>query len=92
MFAADDSTCCICLSEYAIGDQIRQLNICGHHMHSDCITTWLMKEKSCPLCKKDIDQEEQDTETIDGKRERNENNNNNNNNNDAGRNRDVVIV
>lgn len=50
-----DAICAICLSEYQTGEKLRILNACQHHFHSDCVAKWLSMEKSCPLCKKDID-------------------------------------
>jgi len=46
---------------------IAKLN-CGHIFHSDCIANWMKKKNTCPLCKKNLD----DT-----------NNNNSNNKNDS---------
>ncbi|KAI7906265.1 uncharacterized protein BX663DRAFT_499438 [Cokeromyces recurvatus] len=49
----DESTCVICLDEFAAGDQIRELP-CGHEYHCECIDPWLtIKSASCPLCKYD---------------------------------------
>jgi len=33
---------------------IAKLN-CGHIFHSECISNWMTKKNSCPLCKKDLD-------------------------------------
>lgn len=55
----EDATCVICLSEYEAEDQLRYLR-CGHHFHDDCIMQWLVQNKSCPFCKKDIDEEEKE--------------------------------
>jgi len=54
----EDASCAICLSEYEKGDELRFLR-CEHHFHSTCIVQWLKKNKSCPFCKKDIDEKEQ---------------------------------
>eukprot|EP00871_Galdieria_phlegrea_P005662 jgi/Galph1/6097/GphlegSOOS_G4733.1 len=50
----EDNSCVICLSDYIEGDMIRHLP-CKHHFHKKCIDEWLALDKSCPLCKKDID-------------------------------------
>lgn len=34
---------------------------CGHTFHKKCISSWLSKKNSCPLCKAKIDIEEDDT-------------------------------
>jgi len=52
--AADDACCAICLCEYIEGDEMRYLN-CNHHFHSECVTDWLMRNKTCPFCKTEID-------------------------------------
>jgi len=57
LVAMEDANCAICLCEYEEGDDVRFLH-CDHHFHSDCIVTWLTKNKSCPFCKKDIDYKE----------------------------------
>jgi len=54
----EDSNCAICLSDYADGEEIRFLH-CGHHFHSDCIMEWLVKNMTCPFCKKEIDKKEE---------------------------------
>jgi len=50
----EDTSCVICLTDYIDGDMIRHLP-CKHHYHKKCIDEWLALDKSCPLCKKDID-------------------------------------
>ena len=49
-----NNSCAICLSEYEQDDSIRFLP-CKHHFHGTCIDTWLQTNKSCPFCKKCID-------------------------------------
>ncbi|GAM25933.1 hypothetical protein SAMD00019534_091080 [Acytostelium subglobosum LB1] len=52
----DDCSCAICLCEYDEDDKIRILP-CRHHFHLDCVDRWLVINKSCPFCKRDIDHE-----------------------------------
>ncbi|KAK4770853.1 hypothetical protein SAY87_031385 [Trapa incisa] len=49
----ENSECCICLSLYVNGEELRTLP-CNHHFHCDCISTWLQINATCPLCKYDI--------------------------------------
>eukprot|EP01122_Echinamoeba_exundans_P003349 TRINITY_DN13465_c0_g1_i1.p1 TRINITY_DN13465_c0_g1~~TRINITY_DN13465_c0_g1_i1.p1 ORF type:complete len:331 (-),score=56.62 TRINITY_DN13465_c0_g1_i1:39-1031(-) len=51
---AEDAQCAICLSTYEASDKIRYLP-CKHHFHSGCIDEWLLKNKTCPFCKRAID-------------------------------------
>ncbi|GMH27356.1 hypothetical protein Nepgr_029199 [Nepenthes gracilis] len=44
--------CAICLTEFAVGDEIRVLPQCGHGFHVECIDTWLGTHSSCPSCRK----------------------------------------
>jgi len=50
----EDSSCAICLCEYEEGEEIRFLH-CNHHFHSECVTDWLLMNKTCPYCKREID-------------------------------------
>lgn len=43
-----DSTCAICLSEFAVGESV-QLLPCGHVFHTDCIAHWLRVSHHCPM-------------------------------------------
>ena len=45
--------CVICQDDIKKGEFIKKLN-CNHIFHSNCIDTWLSKEKNCPFCKKEI--------------------------------------
>lgn len=49
--ASKFSDCAICLAEFAIGDEIRELPQCGHGFHVACIDTWLGSHSSCPSCR-----------------------------------------
>ena len=41
----------ICWSDYKEGEEIKFLH-CFHFFHKKCIDEWLMKNPSCPYCKK----------------------------------------
>uniref|UniRef100_T1IUL2 RING-type domain-containing protein n=1 Tax=Strigamia maritima TaxID=126957 RepID=T1IUL2_STRMM len=45
--------CVICLEEEKFGQHVKDLP-CSHVFHSKCIDTWLLKNYSCPLCRKDL--------------------------------------
>ncbi|KAL6079111.1 RING-H2 finger protein ATL2L [Balamuthia mandrillaris] len=48
-------SCAICLSDYETGENVRFLP-CRHHFHAACVDRWLATNKSCPFCKRCIDQ------------------------------------
>lgn len=49
----EDAECCICLSTYDDGVELRELP-CGHHFHCACVDKWLYINATCPLCKYNI--------------------------------------
>ena len=49
----EDAECCICLSPYEDGAELREIP-CSHHFHSVCINKWLRINATCPLCKYNI--------------------------------------
>ncbi|XWS77094.1 hypothetical protein CRYUN_Cryun01aG0233000 [Craigia yunnanensis] len=49
----EDAECCICLSAYEDGSELRELP-CHHHFHCTCIDKWLYINATCPLCKFNI--------------------------------------
>eukprot|EP00249_Psilotum_nudum_P021793 c28249_g1_i1 orf=441-1598(+) len=51
--SAEDAECCICLSAYDDGAELRELP-CSHHFHCICIDKWLRINATCPLCKYNI--------------------------------------
>ncbi|GLE00056.1 hypothetical protein PINS_up008783 [Pythium insidiosum] len=53
MFAPDDSSCCICLNEYELSQELRVLP-CEHHFHKECVDEWLLVNATCPTCRKPI--------------------------------------
>jgi hypothetical protein len=47
------SECSICLESYRSGQEVSIL-ACSHEYHSSCIGEWMLKSRSCPMCRKDI--------------------------------------
>ncbi|KAH6789297.1 hypothetical protein C2S51_004303 [Perilla frutescens var. frutescens] len=44
-------SCSICLEEYGAKEKVRQINLCQHRFHADCIDSWLQKNSTCPICR-----------------------------------------
>ena len=59
--SASIEECSVCLEVTKIGQQMRRLP-CSHSYHRECIDTWLLKKRKCPLCKLDILQYFRETE------------------------------
>ncbi|KAJ1260282.1 hypothetical protein BS78_10G220300 [Paspalum vaginatum] len=49
--------CAICLSDFADGERIRLLPVCGHRFHVVCIDRWLLAHCSCPTCRRRLSSE-----------------------------------
>ena len=49
------STCSICLD--TMNKELKTLD-CGHSFHNSCVSTWFQHKTSCPLCRKDQNQDE----------------------------------
>ncbi len=49
----EDEICLICLDSFQHGDETsHSCNvICQHRYHKSCITQWLVKNNSCPVCR-----------------------------------------
>mmetsp|Transcript_61218 Transcript_61218/g.132527 ORF Transcript_61218/g.132527 Transcript_61218/m.132527 type:complete len:292 (-) Transcript_61218:177-1052(-) len=50
-----ESSCAVCLSDFAKDEVLRQLPCC-HNFHRACIDKWLKRNKVCPLCLQDIEE------------------------------------
>lgn len=70
--------CMICLNEYEDQDSVRTMPCCNyfkkcfsfsflvHYFHKSCLDVWLVKCKTCPICKTPCDINERDILNIDG--------------------------
>jgi len=46
--------CSICLTDFAGGEKVKILPVCGHTFHGDCLDLWLARQFRCPNCNKEI--------------------------------------
>ena len=59
--AEDEDTtekCTICLCEFEDGEDVRRLP-CMHLFHVQCVDQWLTTNKRCPICRVDIEEQEE---------------------------------
>ena len=57
-YAADEEGiyCTICLIAFRSNDEVCELKCNKKHIfHTTCITDWLKKRLSCPLCRQNVD-------------------------------------
>ncbi|MBA0881539.1 hypothetical protein Goshw_002247 [Gossypium schwendimanii] len=47
--------CAICLGEFVDDDMLRLLTICCHVFHKECVDLWLESNKTCPVCRGELD-------------------------------------
>ena len=52
-FAILGEQCAVCRCEYDDDDVVRILP-CRHAEHAECLHQWLLRNRSCPLCQRDV--------------------------------------
>ena len=52
-FAILGEQCAVCRCEYDDDDVVRILP-CRHAEHAECLDQWLLRNRSCPLCQRDV--------------------------------------
>jgi len=53
----DKPRCTICIEDMCKGEKASVLP-CNHFFHGECVTPWLKKHNTCPVCRRSIEQEE----------------------------------
>lgn len=48
----EEENCAICMDEFKYDNELRELPQCKHLFHVGCIDMWLVRNDTCPLCKK----------------------------------------
>ena len=71
-----ENICSVCKEEFQIGNEMLDLP-CKHYFHKDCLMPWLNQHDSCPVCRFELQTEDEDYEKM--KIERNNRNNGSNN-------------
>ncbi|KAK9885105.1 hypothetical protein WA026_009327 [Henosepilachna vigintioctopunctata] len=56
-----DIQCTVCLKMFCEKELAKQLP-CNHLFHSECIMPWLSKTNSCPLCRHEMETDDEDYE------------------------------
>lgn len=57
-----NSPCPICLDSYVLQDSVRSIAKCEHLFHAECIELWLSKSRTCPVCRTNIVDDDDDVE------------------------------
>ena len=54
-----ETSCSVCLIDYEETDDISIIK-CGHFFHTKCIQEWTTYKTNCPVCRKEIKEEDDD--------------------------------
>jgi hypothetical protein len=46
--------CAVCQEDVGEGERVRTIRQCQHGFHSSCVDRWLIKENSCPVCRRTV--------------------------------------
>ncbi|KAJ3681713.1 hypothetical protein LUZ60_014286 [Juncus effusus] len=52
--------CAVCLSEFEGGENVRVVTVCSHVFHAECIDFWLESHFTCPICRADLRNEDEE--------------------------------
>ncbi|KAG6413087.1 hypothetical protein SASPL_125787 [Salvia splendens] len=51
----NSSDCAICLESFLEGESCREIPICRHLFHSNCVDRWIGRKPNCPVCRTRVD-------------------------------------
>ncbi|KAF9980715.1 hypothetical protein BGZ65_004764 [Modicella reniformis] len=71
-----DAVCAICLCDYEDEEELRKMN-CSHYFHKNCVDKWLKLNRNCPLCNKNLESRDVETNSRSGNSISSSRNNNN---------------
>ncbi|KAL3380964.1 hypothetical protein AABB24_001217 [Solanum stoloniferum] len=63
-FTDEGRYCAVCLYEVISGENCRKLPKCGHVFHAECVDTWLQRNRTCPLCRREVTYQRRDETVI----------------------------
>ena len=52
-------SCAICLENFDALSDVKQLPVCHHVFHTNCLTEWLLRHGNCPMCRTRISSNQQ---------------------------------
>ena len=55
--------CSVCMEAFETGEMLRELPMCGHTFHKDCVDLWLRQHASCPICRRNTSEALKEEET-----------------------------
>jgi len=59
----NNRACCICLEPNNIKDRVKRLP-CAHIFHEQCILSWLRNTNTCPVCRYELETEDESYEPV----------------------------
>ena len=57
-------SCAICLENFDSSSDVKQLPLCHHIFHQNCLTEWLRHHRYCPMCRTNLSTNEQRSNSI----------------------------
>lgn len=57
--SVNDPRCAVCCMEFEVNEDVCSLPRCKHAFHGECVEPWLRENKTCPMCKQEVFDEEE---------------------------------
>jgi len=62
--ACQTKECTVCQEDYKDEESLLHLP-CNHNFHKACVTEWLLRHNTCPICRKGLQEEQESVQTSD---------------------------